>query len=988
VSKRDGSLNLYTIAPGRPFLDDLAAGILDQAGQDPLALSRFTVLLPTRRACRSLREAFLRRGGGRPMLLPRLSPIGDIDSDALSLSLEDLPSLAETFDLPPAISGIERQLLLARLIMARGDPTVAPDQAAWLAAELGRLIDQVETERLSFDRLADLVPEELAQHWQLTLDFLKLVTERWPEILAERGVIEGADRRNRVLAAQAEAWRARPPDGPVIAAGSTGSIPATADLLKVIAGLPQGAVVLPGLDREMDEESWQALTDSHPQFALRQLLHRLGAERSAVADWPVPEGSAPRPDRSRLIREAMRPAATSDAWQSPQGLDPSALDGLTRLSAATPQEEADVIALMMRATLETPGRTAALVTPDRSLARRVAMALSRWGITVDDSAGQPLADTAVGSFLRLAADCAMDDAAPLALLALLKHPLASGGMAPGRFRARVRELELAALRGPKPLPGFAGLKAALGEERADLADWLDGISALAAPFFDLIRSAEASLDDLLRAHVAFVEGLAAADDRTGAERLWRHEDGEEAAAFIDELREAAALFQPFPGRHYPALFAALMAGRAVRPRYGEHPRLSIWGLLEARLQQADLMILAGLNEGTWPHDPVADSWMSRPMRRSFGLPSPEFRIGQSAHDFAQAMAGPEVVLSRAERVEGAPTVPSRWLLRLDAVLEAAGLKIAEPRRWHAWARALDAPDSYRPRPAPCPRPPVAARPRRMSVTDIATWMADPYAIYARYVLDLLPLDPIEADPGAADRGNIIHRALAAFLAECPDRLPPDAEARLLEHGRRAFGTVLAYPGVRAFWWPRFERIARWFLMVEQARREQGVVPAALEVAGSLTLPGPAGPFELRGRADRVDRIAEGDFAIIDYKTGIVPTNPQVVLGYAPQLPLEAMMLEAGGFAGIPGGRVRELAHWRLSGSSVNPGEVKRVDPKERTLDDLVAEARQGLLDLIARFDRPDTPYLSQPRRDRAPRFGVYDHLARVQEWSSGGEGGE
>ncbi|MGP1394152.1 MAG: double-strand break repair protein AddB [Inquilinaceae bacterium] len=992
------SARVFTIPAGQPFVDVLAQGILDRAGDDPLALSAYTLLLPTRRACRSLRDAFLRRADGRPLLLPRMSPIGDIDDDTMGLDPDSPSGRGDGLDLPPTIGGLRRQLLLARLIMARIEPAATPDQAVRLAADLADLIDRVQTEGLSFDGLAGLVPEDLARHWQETLEFLTIVTRHWPDILAAEGALDPAERRNRVLSAQAEAWRAQPPSLPVIAAGSTGSIPATAELLDVIAGLPAGAVVLPGLDADLDEESWQALDEGHPQYGMRQLLAKLGVGRDAVALWPVSTADyASGPRRARLIGEIMRPAATSDRWRAPSDLGADALADLSRVDCPTQQDEAGTIALLLRGVLETPGATAALVTPDRALARRVAQALGRWGVAVDDSGGLPLAGTPVGAFLRLAADCALQRAAPLALLSLLKHPLAAGGLAPARFRDTVRRLEHVALRGPRPAPGFAGVAAAVEAASADRIDaagrraltgWLRDLGALADPFLSLIADPGAEFGDLLRAHVAFAEALAATDADTGAASLWRHDDGEALAGFVAELAAAAADLPPLDGRHYPAAFDALLAGRVLRPRHGDHPRLAIWGPLEARLQAADLIVLGGLNEGTWPAEPEADPWMSRPMRAAFGLPAPERRVGLAAHDFAQLAAAPRVVLTRSERVDGSPTVPSRWLLRLATMLDGAGLTLAPAPVPLAWAPALDAADGVRPWPPPSPRPPVAARPRRLSVTRIGTWMADPYALYAEQILKLRPEQDLEADPAASDRGIVIHRALSAFVAEWPGDLPDDAEDLLLAHGREAFGSLLAYPGVRAFWWPRFESIARWFVAVERARRDE-VRPVAVEVAGRLTLSGPAGPFRLTAVADRIDRRHDGTLALIDYKTGQVPSPDQVQAGFQPQLPLEALIAAAGGFDGVAAATVTDLAYWRLAGGTQG-GEVKPVGPKSKdgALSDWIDDAAAGLAALVARFDDPQTPYLSHPWPSARPRHAPYDHLARVLEWSAGGEDGE
>ncbi len=978
---------VFTIPSGAPFVDRLAAGIVARVGGDPLALAEVTVLLPTRRACRSLQQAFLRRSGGQPMLLPRLSPLGELDAGDLSLTEEELPEVP--LDLPGAISGLNRQMTLAQLILRAEGMAATTAQAVRLGADLGRLIDAVWTERIAFDRLESLVPADYAEHWQTTLKFLTIITELWPGILAATAETDPAHRRNLALETQAALWRAVPPPGMVIAAGSTGSIAAATDLLGVIARLPQGAVVLPGLDQQADETIWQAIEsdEAHPQHGLSQLIRALGVTRAEVAPWAdTPE---PRGPRARLIAKSLRPAVTTEGWRGLEGLDAAALDGLTRIDAATSEEEAQAIALLMRHALETPERTAALITPDRNLGRRVAMALARWGIAVNNSGGQPLAHTAVGTYLRMTAELAATRVHPLALLALAKHPLAAGGRDSADFRAAARALERTVLRGPRPADGFAGVAAALEsatrfdheEQPVLLRDWLDDLSRRAAPFLRVMQG-EAPLADLLRAHIDFAKSLAADHDTDGPKRLWRQEDGEEAARFVHDLLDAVDGFPAIPATEYPALLDALMSARAVRPRFGLHPRLFILGPMEARLQHLDLTILGGLNEGTWPSTPAADPWMSRPMRRDFGLPSPERLVGMSAHDFAHACGAPEVVLSRAKRVDGTPTVPSRWLLRLETVLKAMGLHgVIEERGacWLAWARGLDEPDRVRPVAAPEPRPPLAARPRKLSVTAVESWMRDPYAIYARFVLRLNKLDDIAADPGAADRGQIIHDTLDAFLREFPGPLPPDAVPRLLELGRDRFGPLLrSHPDVWAFWWPRFERVADWFVALERQRRPR-LRTLATEVSGTLSLLGPGGAFTLTAKADRIDRGPDG-LVVIDYKTGTPPSTREIELGFAPQLPLEAAIAEAGGFAGIEAGGVAELAFWRLAGGDP-AGEEKPVKGDPATL---AAEARAGLEELIRRFDDPSTPYRSCPRPSMAPRYTDYAHLARIQEWSAGG----
>lgn len=1015
---------LYAIPAGRAFAGQLAEGLMTMAGGDPMRLADMTLLLPTRRACRTMREAFLALSDGKPLLLPRMRPLSDADPDELAITLaaDTGEGIAEALlDIPPAISLLRRRLVLARLIRKLPiTKDASADQAVGLAAELAKLLDEIQTEGLSFDRLHDLVPENHSEHWQITIDFLKILSEHWPDMLDEEGVIDPADRRNRVLAAQAETWRRHPPQHPVIAAGSTGTIPAAADLLRVVAGLPQGYVVLPGLDTDMDADSWQQMGPTHPQYGLRQLLegekHGLRTTRDAVTPWPV----APRHDRDepadklerrrlarvKMWREAMRPAGTSEKWQALENTIPeAALDGLQRVDCANPQEEADVIALMMRQTLETPGRTAALVTPDRFLARRVAMSLRRWGVEVDDSGGQSLPLSRAGGWLRLVARALLEDLAPVALLACLKHPLAACGMAPADFSRSVDLLEEKILRGLRPGPGFKGLRDAVNDLRTSkdkrksltdaqyraLTDFIDRLEDCMAPLRDLFAGDPVRVEDMLQAHLRVVEAMAATDAKAGAPRIWRHEDGEAAAAFAAELETAASGLPPVDAAEYCGLVDGLMRGVMVRPRYGFHPRLTILGMLEARLFQADLMILGGLNEGTWPPDPGADPWMSRPMRKEFELPSPDFAVGLTAHDFVQCACAPEVVLTRAEREGGAPSVPSRWLDRLETVLQGAGLKDALPATpWQGWARQLDKADTVAPCPRPEPRPPAEHRRRRLSVTRIGTWMRDPYQVYARDILRLYPLDAIDAEPGAAERGTFMHDALARFVADYPDALPDQPLKKLKEYGVEAFGALLDNPEVYSFWWPRFERMAREFLKFEQDWRSRAK-PGAQELTGEISVPVSTGDdFTLYGIADRIDRMNDGAVAIIDYKTGTVPKDQDIIDGLEPQLPLEAFIAEGGGFPGIEAAQVGYIGHWQVSGGAT-PFLEKPVKEGRDIADAhaLAEAAREGLVALVEKFDDPATPYPPVPRPEHAPRYNDYEHLARIAEWAvAGGDGGE
>ncbi len=973
------SPRVYSIASGAHFLDTLATHLIRVADGNPMGLAEMRVLLPTRRAGRALAEAFLRQSEGRAMILPRVIPIGDVDEEELAITeagLADAGGLDT--DLPPTIPGLRRLALLARTIMAMPTHRFQPEQAIGLALELAKLLDRLVTEDRDPQSLRTLVKEDYAAHWHDVLQFLEILIDHWPRILAAEGSVDPAQRRNALLRQQAALWRRQRPSSPVIAAGSTGSIPATAELLSVVADLPCGAVVLPGLDQAMDEESWSALSPSHAQYGMRQLLMRLGVERQHVQDL-TPETSSTSA-RAAFLSAALRPAE-APALPPLQSNDvEKALRTVRRVDCPGPREEANVIALIMRRTLETPAATCALITPDRALARRVAAALQRWHIDIDDSAGLPLAGTPPGSFLRLIADATTQNFAPVPLLALLKHPLAAGGMETADFRSLVRRLDKHVLRGPRPGPGLDGLSEAVAGNgvHKQLEPLLGILKDAIGPFAGLLRSDSAAAQDLLSSHVDAAQRLAATAETSGADRLWAGDAGDAAATLINEMDDAFAALDVLPTGAYAGVFERMMAGRVVRPRFGAHPRLFIWGLLEARLQHADVVVLGGLNEGTWPPAPETNPWMSRPMMQRIGLEMPERRTGLTAHDFQQAFSAPQVYLTRADRVAGTPTVPSRWLMRIDNLLKRAACPDALADRendWLAWSDALDG-TLHRPQPEPRPTPPLAARPNRLSATQIETLIRDPYAVYARHILKLPVLEPLDAEPSAADRGIIIHQALDDFIQMHPDQLPDDALARLLDVGRRAFAGHLARPGVRAFWWPRFERIADWFVAWQRDRQEAGWQVVLSERFGALRIDAVDGGFEIFAKPDRIDFRPDLGLAILDYKTGQPPSAKQVASGLSPQLPLEAAIAAAGGFENVPQDRMAQLIYVHLSGGR----QAGSALPLKLDVSEVVEHTLSGVRRLIVKFADPATPYLSRPRPQFENRFGDYDHLARVGAW--------
>lgn len=1033
----DTASRVWSITAGRPFLDTLArailAGDLPRPGgtrPDRLSLAGMTILLPTHRAVRALQEAFLRVAEGRALLLPRLVPISDTDEDqGLITSLAGSgTSLAAEFVLGPAVSPLERQLTLTRLVLlwseklrekeealdAATAPVAAagattPAQAAHLGADLARLMDMVETEGCSLDGIADLVPDEYSAHWQQTIEFLQIVTRFWPAHLTERGLLSAADRRNRLIRAEAERLTRYPPNEPVIVAGVTGSVPATVDLMRAVARLPAGAIVIPGFDRTIDEASWQQLGHhpEHPQYDLHALLAALDVSRAAVREV---SGLAPPPlthTRAAFLSEVMRPAGATGLWKDyiasvDRDALAAALAGISRIDAPNSADEAEAIALMMREALETPGRTAALVSPDRLLARRVAIRLQSWGITVDDSAGRPLAKTPHGAFLDLIAQSIATRFAPATVMALLKHPLTRLGLPVRDVRRAARFLELAALRTIYFGEGLDGIAASLERARRETADrtrrdravrrlwepdWVAAENLISrlrdvmAPLTSLAGSSRQELPALSRAHRAVADALAASGDEATPSRLWQDEDGDEADRLLSALDDESLTAPAIPPADYAEFYRALAANVTVRPHVAVHPRLSIWGPYEARLQQPDLVILGALNEGTWPKAADPGAWLNRPMRAKLGLPSPEVAIGRAALDITGLLGAREVVLTRASRVDGAPTVPSRWLMRLDALLggmDLAGiLRPAKP--WLSWARARDARVGTVERVrAPEPRPALALRPRKLSASDIELWIRNPYGLYARHILALEPLNPLGAIPGHREKGIIIHEALSQFTRRFPHALPDDIAGALLRDAEAVLKDYAAHPRVAAFWLPRIARFAEWFAATEPDRRD-GITSIATEVSGARVLAAPGGAFTLTARADRIDLSPSG-LVITDYKTGTPPPNGDVASGTAPQLPLEAAIARDKGFAGISADTIGALRYIRATGGTP-AGEERTI--KAADLHALADDCIARLGKLVAAFDNDTHPYRAVRRSRFDYRYDAFTHLARVAEWSGG-----
>jgi ATP-dependent helicase/nuclease subunit B len=1056
-----GRPRILTIPAGLPFLKTLAETLCDgrltehfrHSPADPLSLAKVTIFLPTRRSARVLRSEFVDLLGGRSAILPVIRPLGETEDDG-SYFDEALPA---TFDLAEPLSSSARLIELARLILAwrnklpqivrdihSDSPLVAPASPAdaiWLARNLAELIDSIETEDRAWSELAALDAADHALWWQLTAQFLRIANEFWPARLDELGKSSPARNRNALLRAEAMRIRTATHSGPIIVAGSTGSVPATAELIAAVAALKQGVIVLPGLDRGMPDHDWRLVspelhsgeradpaTHGHPQYGLAQLLKRLRATRDDVET--LAEADADLQLRAQVLSRALAPSAATSGWgEWRKSIGPEAFTrafaDVALIEAANEREEATAIAIALRLALERPSRSggdsqAALITPDRNLARRVAAELARFSIAADDSAGTPLSSTPQGTLLQLLLEATLRPGDPVAVASLLKHPLARFGLDREPMTLAVEALELLALRGGNAEIDIAALEPLLERQLAEqVADrhpprWRQSLQPEAAErAADLARRVASAVEPLVSMLVrhrpdgrGLTTGFAfsdwaertgraleavAADEHGNLASLWSGEAGDALASLLGDIIAADSAMEA-DGPQWIDVLAALSAGQAVKPRAMSHPRLFIFGTLEARLQSVDTLVLGGLNEGSWPGQTANNPFISRSMKTEIGLEPPERRIGQLAHDFEMANGTRNLIYSRAVRQGAAPTVASRWLQRLMALggeqfemdLRSRGLRYVE------WAAMIDASDDrkrgQKPAQRPEPKPPVDLQPKSYSFSEVGRLRRDPYSIYARRVLRLDPIDAFNRDPGAAERGTLYHAIIDRFVREGHVAGTPEGAAAMDRIVGELFDAEGLPPHIDSVWRQRFQEVARAFLDWEKDRRPL-VRKSFTEARGGVPIE-PAG-IRLTGVADRIDLMDGGRADIIDYKTGSSPSPAQARSLLDPQLALEAYALGAGAFRDVGALVPGDLLYVRLKpGDRFKPETVNNEGStggksQAKSAMDLAEESIEQFTSLVTLLRSGERGFASRLIPAQQNDYsGDYDHLARVAEWAT------
>ncbi len=995
---------VYNIAPGGDFLHVLAREILlgfpfAQNHREKPPLPNWTILLPTRRAARILGSILAENCGRTSLLLPTIKPIGDIDDGRL----QDVGTAA---DIPAAISRTGQLFIMLDILknwaVQNPQAKIASEiqashiQSLGLADSLLQLVDQMETGETNLDLLTEAYHVELSDHRTALLNLLGLLKIELPKRLIQENLMGPAARRSLLIRLEADRISQSKLNGPIIAAGSTGTIPATRALLTAIANHPSGTVVLPGIDLDMLDKDWDSIGPDHPQFSLQNLIVEMHVERRNIISLSTGD-----PNRNLMSSELMRPSNSAENWHvllPKRSADMnSAIENLHFVNAPDRHIEARAIALILRHALETPNQTAALVTPDRDLAQRVKTELARWDIVIDDSAGEPLHHYGIAALATLVLQALENGLTSADLLALLSHADCTLGMQREEFKKNLRLLEIAVLRGYSSGIGLGAVKQSLTramEAKRNKShshalvsnmsdnDWLV-LQSFIENIIDTLKPLQQTSLHSGREHVSIFEAVL---KKLAPEADWTKPENQNFYAVMEELHDQAFRLHPGNFLKVSSLILHVLREKTFPFLRSTHPRLAIYGVLEARLVPCDILVLGGLNEGRWPATPDPGPWLNRSMRTLFGMQLPERDIGVSAHDFTQSLGYVNVYLTCSKRLDGAPQIPSRWMLRMQTIIQAAGLtaEALDANSWIDLALALDASPLQAPHAKPKPQPPLAVRPTHFSVTEVEKLIRDPYSIYAKKILEIEPLQELARDPDAALRGTLFHEVLKIWNQHQALSLSEDPHNLLLQIGEKLFEPLRGDPEISAFWWSRFTRIAAWVADVEPHFRET-LTKLHAEISGSIEFDILNSTYKLSAKADRIDILKDGSARIIDYKSGTPPSEKTVRSGISPQLPLEAAILLAKGFSPITPTSISEMLYMHINGADAG-GEVKEISADENLgLNELAQVHFNGFKTLLEKYQNIQQAYFPRVAIQKEDDKTDYDHLSRHKEWMLAGE---
>ncbi|OFW96610.1 MAG: hypothetical protein A2977_03455 [Alphaproteobacteria bacterium RIFCSPLOWO2_01_FULL_45_8] len=808
-------------------------------------------------------------------------------------------------------------------------------------------LDEIRTEGISLTTLKNFSSVAgQAEHWEKIQKFLTLVSDHWDAILKDEKCVEPVTWQRRFMDIQADLLERDRTKAPIMIAGSLGTIPSTARLIKVISTLKNGVVILPGLQREQKKEF---LSSRHPQFFLHRLLKKLNSAPEGVRELPSKEWN-----NASLFLEKIFDSRFTGPW-----ILPPSMENIQYIETSDQGEEARIICISIRKALEEGKKKILCISSDPKLLHRVSAELGFWSLSVSVQK-KSLLDTQIGSFLHLATLWFSSPFPTVVMASTFKHSFV-------KKKKDVWNLfEKYILRTWVGNASLLAIEHLLERESAELEpDVCDRLKT----FYETLKNHLVFVQeaqplgfylDKLESLIAWLLG-----SETDLENLFLELAPEEGVVFQQlwqDLKKSSALIMTHPKMLSEILFSLLQDHQIPNVSKGNNESIFLMSPAEARFMEADFKILAGLNEGTWPAELRVDPFFSSSMRETLGLPSLETRFSQSAHDFLSAICIPvPVLITRSLRVGGVPSVPSRFLSYLEMRMGAYNLTFSQNKDLKVWARNLNSVSQKTDLQAPRPLPPVSQRPKRLSVTDVSILLRDPYSIYAKHILKLTRLEPFIPEEKSRLFGLFVHNFLHRWAptSETPMDVLLSGRAKFL------FELYLGPVEQSRFLWEKFSILFEW------VKQQKKLANTSTEIKGEFSFAVEDHLFTLFGKADRVDWDQEGAI-LIDYKTGSIPPLSHVKEGKASQITLEALIFLRGGFSDLPPRLpLRDLQYWGLLSEEI-------LSIKE-DLSLLTAQTQQNLEQLISSFYKETTPYLSHPKG--FIKEGEYDHLARLQEWS-------
>lgn len=965
-------MNILNIPGCFNFLKSVHEFIINRTN-DKLSLSNFTILLPSRRSCNELKRIFLENSSNSAIILPNIRAIGDIDYDDLVLKQINKNDLENFSDFSNNTSRIKYKILLIKELLKWAKSSnknlfkdITIEQASNLALELEKFLNEVNRNGLNLDDLEKIVDDEYSQHWQEVLNFLEIFGKKWNKFIKDNNVISVVDFKSRMIEFNAEYFKKNKPLNPIVIAGVSGSVKSTCEFIKSLIKYDNCYYFFKDLNKNLTEDEWKEIGVFHPQYSFKNLLDNcINCERDRVKNLEFNNCLIVNPIIEKILSFSMLPYNETHKWQSKLNIKKEDFSHISKIECNNSFEELSVISLITKHVHETSNDNVAIITSDEIFANQLAVELKNLNLDVNNAFGNKISRTEVVKFLFLILDVIKNKYETVAFLSLLKHDFTLFGYNKNELNRLTLLLEDKILRGYGNL-GCEGILKKVNEfGNLELIDFIKKIMET----LDKFKCEKLNFQSVIKLHIELAENIASNSEVVGSNAFWNNsKNGDELLNFFNEVIKESESYGDIKNcDEYSYLLDYLIAENSYSDRYSIHPMVNIISPQEAKLINYDLIILTNLNDGRFPPHISTDPWMSKSMRKAFGLPDRDELIGNFAYDFTQFLCNKKVILTRSLKEDGVPTVKSKYLMRLETFLLCQNhLKLEENNIWKEVFKKRNFAEQNIIIKRPKPKPPLDRRPRELYATKIEKLMNNPYDIYAEKILNLKKKDDFYENKIFAFFGSAVHEALENYIKNYKAAEFAKLYEKLIKYGKESFDKYFTDETSRELFFIRFSNIAEWFIEQDEAVRASGynVYAERIEKLYMKNI-----DFTIAAKIDRIEENEFGSINIIDYKTGNTPSTSDVLTAKKPQLIIEAIVLE--------NKKTDKLVYWSIKGK----GDEK-IQEIDSDICELVNKGRDGIVRLITHFNVFENSYIATAfdLNDQNHYASDYKHLSRVEEW--------